>query len=481
MKAFFLYEKNLKIDSLLEQLKIPHGSTLYYQDIQDKTLLIPWGNVEEAYSIPYFLNKKALYLLNNKYEQYKIFNIHGISTPIFFDEFTQQVKIKKLRYIHIYQVAVFQQNILAYFKQKQSQSLNWLNKNIFQMKDNISLTEVETLATKREERRVSQLAIRAVYSLHLDYAMVTVGVSAGEKPWILHVNPYPKLNKRLATIFADAFNQFAIQWEKIINSQGQEVVLGTDPEFILRDINGNMVLASHFLPKKGIVGCDDIWTNHDRTQLPLAELRPKPSSSPRQLVINLYQTMILASKKIKNKRIEWLAGAMPIEGFPIGGHIHFSHVDLNSFLLRALDNYLTLTVTLFEDPKGRKRRPKYGFLGDYRRKFHKGFEYRTLPSWIVSPTLTKGVFALAKLIAENYLYLSQDPLFDSKIQAAYYQGDKETLKPVVQKLWEELKQLKAYDNFLNYLDPLEKLIDNWYVWNENQDIRKVWKIPPYHR
>ncbi|TCS83036.1 putative amidoligase domain-containing protein [Tepidibacillus fermentans] len=480
MKAFFLYDENLLVDSLLEQLKIPYGSILHYHDMRDISLLIPWGNVQEIYSVPFQLNKKARDLLNNEYEQYKIFNIQGISTPIFIDEFTQQAKIKKLHFVHIYQVAVFQQDVLAYFKQIQNQTLNWLNKTIFQLKENSGLTEVQTLATKREERRVSQLAIRAIYSLHLDYGMVTVGVTAGEKPWIIHVNPFPSLNKRLATLFAEAINHFTTKWETILNSKEQQVILGTDPEFVLRDMNGKMVLASKFLPRKGSVGCDDIWTNRDRTQLPLAELRPIPASTPRQLTINLYQTMILASKKIRSPKIEWLAGAMPIEGFPIGGHIHFSQIELNSFLLRALDNYLTLTVTLFEDPRGKKRRPKYGFLGDYRIKFHQGFEYRTLPSWIVSPTLTKGVFALAKLIVKNYIYLYQDPLYDREIQEAYYQGEKEVLKPIVQKLWVELKQLKTYDDYRNYLDPLEKLMDKGYIWNENMDIRRLWKLPPFH-
>ncbi|WP_339063123.1 putative amidoligase domain-containing protein [Tepidibacillus marianensis] len=481
MKAYFLYNHEINIDLLLGKLNISYGSTIQYEDIQDISLLIPWGNIDQNITVPFILNKKANQLINNKYDQYKIFNTQGISTPIFFDEFNGQLKFKKLRYVQIYHVAVFGQNILGYFKQKQTQTVNWLNKNIFSMKENINVSEIQALSTKREERRVSQLAIRAVYSLHLDYALVTVGVTAGEKPWILHVNPYPNLNGKLSSRFAKMINQFASEWEKVLKTSHHQVTLGTDPEFVLRDANGNMVLASTFFPRKGSVGCDDIWTNLDRSQLPIAELRPKPSPDPRQLAVHLYQTMIMASKRLRNPKIEWLAGALPFDGFPIGGHIHFSSIELNSFLLRALDNYLTLTISLFEDPKGTKRRPKYGFLGDYREKFHKGFEYRTLPSWIVSPTLTKGVFALAKLIAENYLYLYQDPLYDIEVQQAYYTGDKEGLKPVVHKLWEELKQLKDFDNYRIYLEPLEKLKNKGYVWNEKVDIRRAWKLPPYHR
>jgi len=482
MKAYFLHNQDSNIDILLEKLNFPNGCMIPYEKIQEISLLIPWGNIEESYSIPFVLNKKANQILNNKYEQYKIFNIQGISTPIFFDEFSGQAKLKKLRYTNIYHVAVFGQNIIGIFKQKKAQTANWLNKSVFSLKENKNVSEIQLFATKREEKRVKELAIRSVYSLHLDYGIATIGITSGEKPWILQVNPSPFLNEKLASRYAKIINQFVVEWEKLFErANHQNVTLGTDPEFVLRDMNGNMVLASNFFPRKGSVGCDDIWTNHDRSQLPIAELRPNPSTDPRQLVIHLYQTMILASKRIKNTKIDWLAGALPFEGFPIGGHIHFSNIELNSFLLRALDNYLTLTISQFEDPEGKKRRPKYGYLGDYREKSHKGFEYRTLPSWIVSPTLTKGVFALSKLIAENYLFLYQDPLYEPEIQKAYYVGDKEKLKPIILKLWEELKQLKDFDKYRTYLEPIEKFIKIDYEWNEKKDIRKVWKLPPYHR
>ena len=70
-----------------------------------------------------------------------------------------------------------------------------------------------------------------------------------------------------------------------------------------------------------------------------------------------------------------------------------SRIWLTSRLLRVLDNYLALPFILIEDQNTKLRRPRYGFLGDFRRKTHGGFEYRTLPSWIVSPRITKGVIA----------------------------------------------------------------------------------------
>jgi len=410
--------------------------------------------------------------------QMEILQLHGVSTPFVINQ--KNVKRRKLKYRNIYLLAVFQQKIIGMFKQRINKKDNWVNNNIFQTNEDQIITKVKNLANKREERRVKNIAIHAVYALNLDYALVKIGVTAGDIPWVLSVNPSSQ-NKTIKQMFDEEIKAFSEEWDKHLEHQTNNVNLGADPEFVLKNLNGDLVLASKYLPRKGIVGCDDIWTNSDRTQLPLAEIRPRPANDPRKLAINLYKGLILANRKINNRQLQWLAGAMPIEGFPLGGHIHFSNIWLNSFLLRALDNYLTLIITLFEDEKGISRRPKYGFLGDYREQFHGGFEYRTLPSWIVSPTVTKGVFALSKLIAENYTYLYNNPLENLEIQRAYYHGDKEKLKPVVKDLWVELKQLKDYELYKSYLNPIEKLIKENYTWNEQLDIRKAWRLPPYQR
>jgi len=352
---------------------------------------------------------------------------------------------------------------------------------VLSLKETSTYKEITQFPNKREERRVKIQAIRAVYALDLDYGVVKVGVTIGAKPWILSVNPYYSQENKISKVLDQAVNDFIAKWDRMMKGWKKQVVIGADPEFVLQDQNGKMVLASNYLPKKGMVGCDQIWINQDRNQKPIAELRPVPSDNVRAFIIQLYKSMLFASKKIKNKKIKWLAGAMPIRGYPIGGHIHFSNVQLNSFLLRALDNYLTLTLTMLEDRNGINRRPKYGFLGDFREQFHGGFEYRTPPSWLVSPTITKGVIALSKLIAENYIYLYQHPLENTDVQRAYYEGDKEKLRPIVTELWDELKQLEDFRLYEKYLLPLEKLLAQGYTWKENIDIRKAWRIPPYHK
>ncbi len=427
----------------------------------------------------FFLNNYAKEIkdINDLTAQLKQLNIHGISTP--YNDASE--KFKKHYYQRIYYIPVFQQKILGSFTySSKNKHDNWINSSIIQNTNNVNLVVIKKFRTTREEKRVKRIAIRAVYALNLDYGVVKVGLTVGEKPWVMYVNPLPN-NNTLLKLFESAIKQFKKIWQTNINKIKNEVVLGCDPEYILQDSLGKLVLASKYLPKYGSAGCDRIWTNNDRTQLPLAELRPIPSKEPRQLVLNLYKCFLISSKKITDRQLKWLAGAMPIKNYPLGGHIHLSNISVNSFLLRALDNYLTITITLFEDKKGISRRPQYGFLGDYRDKYHSGFEYRTLPSWLVSPTITKGVFALTKLISENYLYLYQNPLEELYVQKAYYRGDKSVLRPVVKNLWNELKQLNDFSKYERYLIPIENYINNNFEWDESKDIRQVWFLPPYHK
>lgn len=406
-------------------------------------------------------------------EQLKLLNMHGIATP-----FTKQYgKVKKLSYRDIYLVSVFQQKVLAFYKQTNNTTAgNWINSTIVKNNNKIYLSKINSFKSKREEKRVRELAIRAIYALNLDYGIVKIGLTGGAKPWVLFVNSTPDAASEVNDLFSQAISNFEEKWLKSTGIGTNGVTLGADPEFVIGGVDGRLIMASKFLPKNGQAGCDRIWTNNDRSQLPLAELRPTPSSDPGKLFINLYNSMLIANKKINSPKVKWMAGAMPIAGYPIGGHIHFSNIWLNSLLLRALDNYLTLPITLLEDVNGMSRRPRYGFLGDYRAQFHGGFEYRTLPSWLVSPRVTKGAIALAKLVAENYQSLEQNPLQKVEIQKAYYSGDKNVLRPIVINLWKELKQLSDFKLYDKYLLPLEELINTGYSWDEAKDIRIAWRL-----
>ncbi|WP_169713508.1 putative amidoligase domain-containing protein [Paludifilum halophilum] len=371
-----------------------------------------------------------------------------------------------------YITAVFQTRVLVLYRSNTRRI--WLAHGKGQHREmyrRVSLQE-----NTREARRVKETAIRAVYAAGLDYGVVKLALQPGNVITVLNVNPSPRLNPEMESGFISAIHQY-IHRLPLMAADWNQVMLGADPEFIMRRKKGQVVMASEYFPRFGRVGCDAIWYGQNRSLKPLVELRPRPSIEPRQLVIRMYQGMIQAAKKVNDSSVQWLSGALPHPGFPLGGHIHFSGIPLNFKLLRALDNYLALPLILIEDPRGVRRRPKYGFLGDFRRQSHGGFEYRTLPSWLISPTLTKGVLAVAKLVASRYPYLTLDPLSDDDIQEAYYRGEKEKLRESVRQLWGELMTLREYGKYKIYLDALYEMLFSRSTWDESRDFRVLWKLP----
>ncbi|RKD24695.1 hypothetical protein BEP19_07875 [Ammoniphilus oxalaticus] len=414
--------------------------------------------------------EEGLHNVSNRKMMLEILRWNGIQT------IHEETSASKISTIRRYFIPVFQQQELALFRSQGKKV--WLT-NELSSHSSDTYEEIEITRSIREIRRILQLAVRSVYCLGLDFGGVLIGIGLNGTLNVIDVTPTPKLNQSLAEKFGKAFEQYVRRYKDPAPSP---VVMGADPEFVLRNKStGKMVLASRFFGRKGPVGCDQIWLRGDQTRqkLPLAELRPEPASEPRQLTLNLYRTMLLAEKKIDNASIEWLAGGMPMKGYPIGGHIHFSQTKVNSHFLRALDSYLCLPLMIIENQHSLGRRPKYGFLGDYRNQFHGGFEYRPLPSWLVSPRVTKGTLALAKLIAESYPRLNLLPTYYSSIQEAFYKGNKRKILQAVKANWVHLEKLDDYRTYKKYIEPLREMIFNQEEWNEFGDIRQAWKIRPF--
>ncbi|MEI2396352.1 putative amidoligase domain-containing protein, partial [Paenibacillus phytohabitans] len=174
------------------------------------------------------------------------------------------------------------------------------------------------------------------------------------------------------------------------------------------------------------------------------------------------------------RALRWRAGGMPLRGWALGGHLHFSGVTLCAPLLRALDNYLALPMLLLEDVRAAARRPRYGVLGDFRRQPHGGFEYRTLPSFLVSPVIAKGAVCLAHLIVSHYEELPLRPLDREKLHAAFYSGDKQPLREAWPPLEAQLRALDGYAAAASYIEPLLRSIAAQQTWDESRDIRGLW-------
>lgn len=335
--------------------------------------------------------------------------------------------------------------------------------------------------------KVKSTATRTAYTLGLHTAMVEVGLINNWKSVVISVDCAPRLTKNLADLYASAIRthlskQGAISADSLLPTLfRQEIVLGADPEFMLRNRQtGRMVPASRLFPKAGPVGCDDRATRGTVRTYPLAEVRPQPTSSPIELIRNIRACLRRACTFATPKELRatrWEAGSMPFRGYPIGGHVHFSNVELSSDLLRALDNYLAIPTMLIErNATAVLRRRKYGHLGDHRVKEHGGFEYRTLGSWLMSPTIATAVLCLSKLVATEYRNLPSNWLDTHAAQRAFYLCDKVYFQNLFPSLWREVTLTPTYSHYAEELKVLRDLVEENKRWKESVDIKKTWEL-----
>lgn len=328
-------------------------------------------------------------------------------------------------------------------------------------------------------RQAQKAAFRLLYLSGLDFGMADIGLGAGGRPALLGFDPYPAApDATWPESFAGALERLRLAADLSASEAEEQPVLGADPEFLLTNANGQVVPASAYLPKRGRAGCDRVRIG-GRALYPLAELRPGPSTDPRRLIVHIRRALLDAAELIPDTPgVKWLAGGMPARGFALGGHIHISRLELNMAVLKALDNYVALPLLLVEDERAKDRRPRYGIPGDYRLQPHGGFEYRTLPSWLVSPRVAKGAVALAAIAAGHYRELRERPLDRFDVLRRYMHGDKAGLRATVMPLLAQIRLLPDYAAYAALAEPLFSMIETGECWEESRDIRAGWKIGP---
>ncbi|MFE5317317.1 hypothetical protein ACFQ88_01290 [Paenibacillus sp. NPDC056579] len=471
MRVYLLHSNEPTLHLLLERIHLPHGTQLPAQHAQ--SCIIHWGCFHAAKAGRLsFQPVKCMLRAASPRKSAELLKLHGI-------HLASESEKPSLRFSYEYLIPVFHLQALALFQK--SQTVFFGSKRPLQKAEEPDFTEVLAETPSYHAVRAKREAVKAIYALGLDYGVVKVGVLPNGELVVLEVNAVPKLTDRLAELFAEAMHQLEQELAHDDPESRQEAMLGADPEFLLRNERGKVVFASNYMEKEGPIGCDAIVLPSFRKIYPLAELRPEPSKDIKQMIINLHRTMQMASRRITDGSLEWIAGGMPVRGFPLGGHIHFSGIPLSGELLRVLDNYLALPLVLLEDATTGNRKPQYGFLGDFRRQRHGGFEYRVLPSWMISPSIARGVLTMAKLIADHYRHLPARPLDEQDMQEAYYAGDKKAIRPLVPSLWGDLVRLRDFRQYEPYLIPLKNRLLRMESWNEQEDIRRNWKIGPFHR
>ena len=366
-----------------------------------------------------------------------------------------------------YLVSLYQDHILEVTRR--AEQPQWLRETWEQ-------TETEPIPWPTQDPEVNlvkNLAARSLYAAGIDAGQVLIYAASTHRAKVASVVPdWPAES-------ADVFLRLAREsWQKKQAMHNQELLLlGADPEFALRRNDGGMALASDFLKIAGVVGCDTTRYREELAmhQHPVAELRPEPQADPEQLFAAIKAALNLARQKIPERGIEWLAGGMPFDGYPIGGHLHFSGLTPTFALRRKLDAYLALPLVLIEDGGCLRRRERYGFLGDVREKAY-GFEYRTLPSWLVHPVLTRGILHLSHLVATHHDRLRAAPHVQPHLIRAYYRGEKDILASYVGEIWRELRALPGYRHYQVHLDRYFSFLLSRKTWTADQDLRIAWKL-----
>lgn len=327
-------------------------------------------------------------------------------------------------------------------------------------------------------RRVVRTAVRALYVLGLDLGEVVVALSGDGRTSAQKVRPIEDVQLRTAGL--QRFARWFARWrEESLEAERQPLLIGADPEFLLLRPDGKVASAARFLGESTAAAAGtDVLRVGRRLLYPVAELRPDPAETPAALAANVRKLLLRASRRIgSDYSLRWAAGAMPARGIALGGHIHLSGIPLTSKLLQLLDSYTAFIMALVEDPAGRGRRPRYGSLGDFRLQPH-GFEYRTLPSWLVSPAAAKGAFGLALMCAKEIWSLEYIPSMDERFVDAYYNGDRTELLACLEPISSALAATPSYGQYAHYIEPLLEAARRGTVWNEGADIRIKWRIPP---
>lgn len=343
--------------------------------------------------------------------------------------------------------------------------------------------------SSQESRRVGELAARAFYVAGLDVGSVDIGVSSRGKLYLININACPRMGKGIAAAYAKCIQawlrRMEVYWSANLlssllstkDAKCPQYLLGADPEFALRDARtGRMMFASDYFPMQGQIGCDARRVKVGRSGYPLAEVRPTPTQCPLELYEGIIRALRRASRQMPSRYVQWRAGTLPFRQLPVGGHIHFGMLP-TSQLLRALDNYLAVIFLLLENPgAARSRRRKYGWLGDYRLKAHGGFEYRVVPSWLVSPVFARGALCLAKVIGCDWHHLRYDFFLKPEAKLAFRQADQEYFRAELTSLLASIRSAPSYATYATEIEALLTIVEENKRWKTSGDIRRNWRL-----
>lgn len=180
--------------------------------------------------------------------------------------------------------------------------------------------------------------------------------------------------------------------------------VGADPEFFFLGAGGKYVFAeSYELTTLTAFGCDLAGRQ--------AELRVAPSRYILELVASIVETLRwMGAAHFETLSLIW--SAMPyIEGGPrgrdgAGGHVHLARKSVEMQMqMVSLDSATKLLLGAGVLNKkafdNRAAGTDYGKWGDFRKQSF-GYEYRTTPTWMASPTVAYLTLVVHKLLSYHH-------------------------------------------------------------------------------
>jgi len=328
-------------------------------------------------------------------------------------------------------------------------------------------------------RRLEAAAVKALYAAGRDFG--TVLLAAADDGAVRVAGPFGGPAERDLPLWAEAVRAFRAALAEEAEAEAgrrRELLIGADPEFLLVGPDGRVVSASRYFPRDGAAGSDALRVR-GRLRCPVAELRPDPAPDPAGLMRGIRGLMRRAEAMTAEagRPLRWLAGGMPVPGFALGGHLHLN-VPPSARLLRVLDSCVALPLAAAEDARALRRRPRYGALGDFRAKPY-GFEYRTPPSWLVSPLAAQAAFAAALLAARHTALLAALTGLPSETEAgrrAYYEGDRDALRAIARRVHDAMRRVPGYALHRRWIAPFFAALEREAVWREEADIRPKWGL-----
>lgn len=192
---------------------------------------------------------------------------------------------------------------------------------------------------------------------------------------------------------AGKFNEYTMMFGK------DAIGVGADVEFQLISADRELVRMPRY-DTDSQIGTDGIGTS-------TGEIRPNWSYDPEDVVKDIRKLLVKLYDIISDSdAFAVIAGEG--EHVPTGGHVHVSGLGAtpDDGVLRALDRLIYKPLISICD--GARKCSSYDRPSGYRYQPW-GWEYRSLPSWIAHPILTKGVLRIVHTICLMFKHIGTLP------------------------------------------------------------------------